>query len=244
VQRRIALGIATSALVALASVAPAGAVDADTTRFCDLNFQISQHFNNEPDEDASEKRVQAFTKRANLLLTRAQAAAPDAIATQVDTAATALKDDLQTAFEDPAVGDAVGDIDQWALDNCGYPLIEVTLVDYAFEGIPASVATGKTAFSLTNTGTEAHEMAIARIKTDTPVDVLLESERRAEREVQFVGRGFAEPGEVGSALVDFKKPGRYVAVCFVPQGTTVDAEGDGPPHFTQGMVTEFEVDAA
>lgn len=35
--------------------------------------------------------------------------------------------------------------------------------------------------------------------------------------------------------------GDYVAACFIPEGSTGDEEGTGPPHFTKGMKTEFTV---
>jgi hypothetical protein len=49
------------------------------------------------------------------------------------------------------------------------------------------------------------------------------------------------------------EPGRYAAVCFLPQGATPELmaqmegpdsslpDGAGPPHFTHGMAQEFEV---
>lgn len=46
--------------------------------------------------------------------------------------------------------------------------------------------------------------------------------------------------------MNIDEPGRYVAVCFIPVGTTPetppeDFENLGPPHALQGMVAEFEV---
>jgi hypothetical protein len=36
--------------------------------------------------------------------------------------------------------------------------------------------------------------------------------------------------------------GSYAAVCFIPVGSVdEETEADGPPHFTQGMKTEFTV---
>jgi hypothetical protein len=37
------------------------------------------------------------------------------------------------------------------------------------------------------------------------------------------------------------EPGDYAVVCFIPTGSGGDTEGDGPPHFTKGMVSYFEV---
>ena len=47
----------------------------------------------------------------------------------------------------------------------------------------------------------------------------------------------------GSDVVSWHlaEPGNYAAVCFVSVGSVGETEGDGPPHFTQGMVHEFTV---
>ena len=57
------------------------------------------------------------------------------------------------------------------------------------------------------------------------------------------------PDQPGDGLMTFE-PGRYVAACFVPVGTTPEftaemeqtgKEPEGPPRAMQGMVTEFTV---
>lgn len=102
------------------------------------------------------------------------------------------------------------------------------------------------------------------------IEELLElPEEEAEAMAEFRAVAFAGPGSTGSAVVDLKA-GRYALVCFIPVGTTSmealfagpeGAEGEsptagespaeaateggpgeeGPPHFTRGMFTEFEV---
>jgi hypothetical protein len=117
----------------------------------------------------------------------------------------------------------------------------------AFEN---QVEKGTTAFNLTNDGQELHEFAVLRLKADATVDDLLQlPDDASEKEfgklaAEVPGGGFAFPGDSDVALITMKKPGRYVAVCFIPVGTTPDAAeegGEGPPHFTQGMTAEFEV---
>ena len=53
-----------------------------------------------------------------------------------------------------------------------------------------------------------------------------------------------QQGDESLLISDFG-PGDYAALCFIPSGTMMhDGEempGDGPPHFIQGMKTEFTV---
>jgi hypothetical protein len=62
-----------------------------------------------------------------------------------------------------------------------------------------------------------------------------------------VGFVFAPPSLGSWVKVDLD-PGRYVALCFIPVGTTPDMIQSGAPpaedtpaHFMEGMVTEFTV---
>ena len=40
---------------------------------------------------------------------------------------------------------------------------------------------------------------------------------------------------------NLSESGSYAIVCFIPIGSVGAAEGDGPPHFVEGMVHEFMV---
>jgi uncharacterized cupredoxin-like copper-binding protein len=55
------------------------------------------------------------------------------------------------------------------------------------------------------------------------------------------------PGQTTKFNVDLTAPGRYVAICNVPVGTTPDTDPDakpsGPPHSSKGMVHEFTIAA-
>lgn len=53
----------------------------------------------------------------------------------------------------------------------------------------------------------------------------------------------APPGTDAYTVVDLE-PGEYVAVCFIPVGTTAldGPPPEGPPHAMQGMVAELVVD--
>jgi hypothetical protein len=144
----------------------------------------------------------------------------------------------ETPDEDAIFG-LYGEMAQAVHEGCGYETADVTAVDYAFEGLPETLPAGPVSFALTNEGTEEHEMIVVRRNDGEtrPVEELLElPEAEVEQVVTFTGATFAQPGDTGYLAADLDAGG-YVALCFIPVG----GGEDGPPHFTEGMVTEFEV---
>ena len=128
----------------------------------------------------------------------------------------------------------------------GATAIDVIAKDYAFEGAEALDAGGKFAITLTNEGTELHEMAIVKLAEgeDRPLEELLAGDE--EPETTDVAFGFACPGSSTVLNADVTAPGRYVALCFIPVGTTPETdpsafEQGGPPHAANGMVHEFTI---
>jgi uncharacterized cupredoxin-like copper-binding protein len=205
--------------------------DGDVAAFCQARIGLEQAFSSEePDVDAVEA-----------LLADLEASAPTEIAGNVTGLSGALDQAAQTGSDptgDPAFADNIGPIDQFTLSECGYETVDVTAVEYAFEGVPETVPAGTTGFTLTNDGDEAHEMVIFRITdgvTGPIEDLFAASEEEIEQNVTFAGAALADPGQSGTSFVELE-PGRYGAICFVPTGGE-----DGPPHFTQGMTAEFEV---
>ena len=71
-------------------------------------------------------------------------------------------------------------------------------------------------------------------------------EDEALAKVEFAGSMFGAQGETDIETLELRA-GRYVALCFVPVGTTEveSPEGNdeplGPPHFTEGMQATFTV---
>ena len=84
--------------------------------------------------------------------------------------------------------------------------------------------------------------------------------------IEIIGDGpiFADPGEVAEGSLALERPGRYVAVCFIPSGmvreelkamgVTEDMPPEewpeeaqailqNPPHVALGMIQEFTVTA-
>ncbi|MFD2092331.1 hypothetical protein [Blastococcus deserti] len=224
---------------------------ADPAEFCEASVDVEAAFSMGPpiDESAPPEEQQAaleeFAGQVEPLLARAEETAPEEVADHVDTAAGIVRDALAggdpSVLESPEYQEADDGIDEYMLAECGYEQIEATGVNYEYEGIPETVEAGVVAVTFTNEGDELHEIGIARINDDVtqPVQELLAlPEEQLMSMITFTGAAFAEPGGSDTTFLRLE-PGRYGAACFIPQGTTHEHEGDGPPHFTLGMVAEF-----
>lgn len=172
-------------------------------------------------------------------------------------------DDGDDAADTTEAADAAdGTAGAAAGDGAGDEPVEITGVDYAYEGLPDTVAAG-TELAFTNAADdEVHEVVLLRVDDDEarPLDELLALPEAEQQEVaSFQGVSVALPGEdgqvaEGSLTVD--EPGRYLLICTIPQGADPDAyrealasgaqeapqvEG-GPPHLVLGMAAELEVE--
>lgn len=177
---------------------------------------------------------------------------PDDVAEDVEGLTSAL-DDLAAgdseAFDSDETFETYTMVVGAVVEDCDFEALEATAVDYAFEGVPETVPAGTVALNLTNEGEELHEMIIfQKPEGDTrSPEELLNDPAMEESGPPPAGFTFAAPGETGTGLAQLEA-GSYFAVCFIPLGSTPDAEepaeGDesGPPHFTQGMVAEFTVE--
>lgn len=141
---------------------------------------------------------------------------------------------------------------------------EVTAVDYAFEGLPATMPAGST-LTLTNASdVEAHELVAIRIP-DIEVRSVEDLIQLPDEELSTIFPEdappavvlIAGPGEEGIAVVGdgtISEPGRYAIVCFFPTGGDPeeildpdatgppDVENLGPPHAFNGMYAELTVE--
>jgi hypothetical protein len=126
--------------------------------------------------------------------------------------------------------------------------VTVTAREFSFEGVQAMDTTGEYALTFTNEGDQLHQIVIQRIDDDDsrPAEEILAEEVPSEFTTD-VAFGFACPGEVAEPIsVELEEPGRYMAVCFIPDGTTPQSppehfESYAPAHATRGMVEEFQV---
>ena len=231
--RRLTVCLALVALVSAYGVSAAVAGEGDLKKFCKTNVAL------DGSEEPSDAQVEKLRDTA-----------PPEIAETTDAAVTQFQEEGEAAFDDEAFVALLAEIDQFVVDNCGYEVFDVTMQDYAFDGVPAEIEKGTVGFNLSNEGTELHEIHFIRLKGDATLEDILDLPADAEEHefeefgTELAGGGFAFPGASDLALVKFKKPGNYVALCSIPVGTTPDAAeegGSGPPHFQEGMAAEFEV---
>lgn len=142
-------------------------------------------------------------------------------------------------------------------------VVEVTMVDYTFEGLPETVPAG-TRLTVTNAAeAELHEVVVFRLPEDedrtlTELTALGPDDLIAAlgepHSVLLAAPGGPEIPAVGDGTL--AEPGRYALFCFIPTGADIDeyldaaADPDqegppqvegGPPHFVHGMYAEVTV---
>lgn len=144
--------------------------------------------------------------------------------------------------------------------------VEVTLVDYGYEGLPDTVSAG-TQFTVVNESKiELHELVAIRLDDDEersadelmklPMDELM---AMFSGEPATVLLGLPDGGEQVDAVGDgtLDEPGRYVIFCAIPTGAdpqeyleAAEQSGEGPPqveggapHFANGMYAEVTVES-
>jgi uncharacterized cupredoxin-like copper-binding protein len=174
------------------------------------------------------------------------AADPDIEQTLIDLKAAAqpgLADPESEEGSDETV-ELYGEAIAWAGDNCGFETLDVTAVEYEYDGVPEELSTGYHVVNFSNEGQEQHELLAFKINDGVTesLDELFElSDEEIEGKITMVNAVFAPPGSSDTGSWNLASPGNYAIVCFVPVGSVGETEGDGPPHFVEGMVQEFTV---
>jgi plastocyanin len=128
----------------------------------------------------------------------------------------------------------------------------ITLVEMAFEGLPAEVPAGSYVWEVVNGGTQLHEMAIYQLAPGVPAAAIIASITAPPASPEAIGpaatpeaagpppfvagAGAApmSPGATNYVELD-AQPGEYLVVCFVPDAET------GMPHAMMGMIGSFTV---
>jgi hypothetical protein len=119
--------------------------------------------------------------------------------------------------------------------------VDVLASDYAFELSSDVVAAGPVTFTLSNQGSEPHQMHIAAVPDGFTAAQFIDTfETQGEMAAfqNFVWSGGVNGVEPGASQVATAElaPGHYVVMCFIP------AAGEhGMPHVSLGMVSELDV---
>ncbi len=209
---------------------------ADIATVCDAVIQLDQ----------TVPTGMATKDEANALLDDAIAAADAETATML----TDFQAALQPVLDNPQDGPGEEFLTQysgvlgWVGESCDVQTLDVHTEEYHFVGLPEELDAGYYIVNLVNDGNEAHELNVARINDDVTLSIdelIALPEGEVDTMIQFAGDVFAPPGATVTGSLTLTEPGRFAAVCFIPTGTTADAEGTGPPHAAQGMVQEITV---
>lgn len=226
-----------------------GAQTASADGACGAYTDITIALAGEPDGDPAAWFEKTILPLADDLDANKPADIEGELDTMIAAVQTAAESGDMSAFEDPEFNEAKGTVDPYMFENCDFDQkIEVSGTEYAFEGLPDTVPAGQVAILFTNDGMEEHEIVVASKMdgvTESFDDLLEMPEEEAMTKINMKGGAFApRKGDQSLLIADFE-PGDYAALCFVPSGTTMDEEGehegDGPPHFVQGMKAEFTV---
>ena len=228
--RRIFAGLIVVVLAIGGATVGAGAQTEDGAAWCQARVDLEASFGF-GDESLIGPALEAFG-----------GSAPAGIADDSAFVAELLDRKGEKAFSNKKFSAAISRIDEYAVANCGYPVVDVTAMDYEYAGVPESISAGTTAIYLTNgSPKEEHEIVVFRVKdgvTKAAPELFGLPEKKAQKVVQFVGGAEAAPGASAASITNLE-PGRYVYGCFLPLG----GKKKGAPHFTKGMVGEFEVTA-
>jgi len=165
------------------------------------------------------------------------------IGTVARQARYAIQNNDRVAIETDEFESATDRLQAYIVRECGYPVVRVFATEYAYQGIPPTLAQGTAVFILVNQGVEPHELTVYRIDDDvqqpmTEIVTLPDAQRAAI--LDDAASVFANPASDDTEFVALI-PGRYGVACFEPRGSTADRLGTGPPHALSGMVTEFTV---
>jgi hypothetical protein len=235
----------------------AGGVGGEAADWCENMILLTEVGGRGPHVDfetASPEEIQAavaaFGEEFMPIIETSERTAPaeiaDDVAVMANASRTAIAQGSPDALYEPEPMEAESRVISWAVENCGYQVISITGVDYAYELDTTEVDGGVTILEFSNEGEELHEMIVFR-KTDGVTEsfeeILAMDEGHPaldEEMVEFVTAAYGPPGYRTAAFVDLE-PGEYAVACFIPVGSTLESEGAGPRHLVEGMLSTFTV---
>jgi hypothetical protein len=250
--RKLGFLVALATVGALLGVAPAAAQTQSPQGFCDAALTADKAVGK---LDSGGKPKQKDVQAAENALSQVESTVPPEIAASVQAVVASTRGAIQGGSdpnEDPTFAPNFDAMQQYRYNSCGYTQLDVTGIEYEFEGLPKTVPAGKVAFRFTDTGAELHELQVFRVKgKDSVKKIVGLSEKEQRKKGEQLGGTFAEQGQTSYAFVDMAKPGRYGVVCHLPVGSTsVEAAEeageahDAKSHAQRGMYATITVESS
>jgi hypothetical protein len=241
--------VASSLLLVAASaaaVATPAAAQGDAQAFCQARVEANAAF---VQEDRAAVRVALEAIRTN---------APPGVQEPAASLAELFERRGPAAFETKKGVRAAEAVDRFVVASCGFPVSEVSAIDYEFQDVPETLVAGPHVIQLTNDAPEEqHELVLLRVKPGvdlSPRELLALREKKLAKRAEVVSAAFALPGD-DDTLIASLEPGRYVYACFIEVGTTSgggdehggdehggdEHGGAAKPHWKRGMFGELAV---
>ena len=248
--RTIAFLGALATAGALGAASPAAAqTTPEVTAFCDAGLKADKASNAAFSTRKPSNKVQGELQSA---LSEVESTAPAEIAPTVQTVVNEVRTAVQQGNEpdEEVLGPNLNMINEYRYNSCGYQQLDVTGIEYEFQGLPRTLPAGKAAIRFTDNGAEIHELDLVRVKSkDSAKKVAGMSEKDLAKKTENVANTFVSQGQTSYTIADVSKPGRYVAICHLPVGATSDqalehAGHDAKTHAQQGMYQEIRVTAS
>lgn len=249
--RKIGVLIALPVVGAFLAVTPAAAQPTpEVTAFCAAALKADKAVNKiQSGGKPKQKDIQA----AQTALSAAESAAPPEIAQQVQAVVAVTQTAAQSGGNpndiDPNFRQNFIALQQYRFNSCGYQQLDVTGVEYEFQGVPKTLPAGKVAIRFTDAGAELHEVEISRVKSNNSVKKIVGLPATEQvKKLEPVGGTFAMQNETTFAVAALTKPGRYAVACQLPVGSTsVQAvnealKGHPKSHAQEGMYATITVE--
>lgn len=172
--------------------------------------------------------------------------APSELDESVDVLVAALTSDDPDASETPEYAAAQTEIANAVFADCKADTrADVKGIDYAFDGMPATIDAGRLSLRFTNASKadEPHELIIVKgVSGENAEELKAMPLEELFGAVQPIALAFTNtPGGVAATLVDLD-PGEYLVICTLPVGGFEAAQdGPGDPHSNHGMVATLTV---
>jgi hypothetical protein len=187
-----------------------------------------------PTADALKQWAAQLTQPFGLVAANVPAELQPAVTT-LQTSLDGLQKGTPLPADDPTTDDALGQLDKWAHDTCGFTRLDVTGNGTDLAGVPATAAAGPATVSFANGGDPAGGFVLLVAKVKDGADYTLDGIRDGSVDFTSVADVAAavEPGPGGATgygSVELAK-GKYLLVS--PIGS--------PPAFTGTVATELEV---